>query len=302
VALFLSRRFEEEVEDLARFAGDARPEVATWLVFKTDGSAAEEEMMEAARHGLLSLTPGAAIGGGSGDPKGFVGLNRDRPSSLPDVATYRIVAQAHAFDDLSVMETLEAQGETVRTARAFLGDVALSVGPISLLGSPPGLRSPEEMPPEADPRLRSLFGAAWTAGSVKYLAEAGATALTYFEATGSLGIMTEERVFPAYHVLADIQEFSGGMVRPTASSHPLQVVAMSLERQGRHRLFVSNLTDNELSANVQLPAAEMRLRRLDLDTVERAMADPEGFRSAPGDPVKDGNLTLGPLATLRLDG
>ena len=39
-----------------------------------------------------------------------------------DFATYSINPQVHAFDDLSVMETLGAQGPTVESARAIVGD------------------------------------------------------------------------------------------------------------------------------------------------------------------------------------
>ncbi len=70
----------------------------------------------------------------------------------------------------------------------------------------------------------SLFGAAWTVGSLKYLLGSGLEAVTYYETTGWRGVMEQEAgcplpeqfhstpgmVFPLYHVLADVGEFAGG--------------------------------------------------------------------------------------------
>ena len=79
------------------------------------------------------------------------------------------------------MENLDAQAETVRSARAIAGDKPIAVSPITLrrrvnfhaAGDPPPT-PPGELPDSVDVRQAALFGAAWTAGSVKYLSEAGA--------------------------------------------------------------------------------------------------------------------------------
>ncbi len=72
---------------------------------------------------------------------------------------------------------------------------------------------PGELPPQVDVRQMSLFGACWTAGSFKYLAEAGTQSITFYETTGWRGVMETEAgsplpelfrslpgtVFPMYH-------------------------------------------------------------------------------------------------------
>jgi len=96
---------------------------------------------------------------------------------------------------------------------------------------------------QVDPRQMSLFGAGWTAGSVKYLCESGAASLTYYETSGWRGVIELESgaplperfrslpggVFPLYHVLADVGEFAGGEVIPSESSEPLRVEGLVLQ-------------------------------------------------------------------------
>ena len=145
-------------------------------------------------------------------------------------------------------------------------------------------------------------------GSVKYLAEAGADALTYFEATGCMGLVAEgaDGVYPVYHVLADILEFAGGMVEPTVSSEPLTVIALTLTREDRRRVLVSNLTGSAQTVRLPFDVTEATVSRLDLSSVETAMTRPDVFRSAAGERTsvvgREVEVTLGPFATFRLDG
>ena len=75
----------------------------------------------------------AAVGGGSRTD--FAQLNM-QPALIPfaelDFVTYAINPQVHAFDDLSIVETLGVQAATVESARALAGDRPVVVGPITL--------------------------------------------------------------------------------------------------------------------------------------------------------------------------
>ena len=53
----------------------------------------------------------------------------------------------------------------------------------------PSPDAPGELPDSVDVRQSSLFGAAWTAGSLKYVAETGASSVTYYETTGWRGVL-----------------------------------------------------------------------------------------------------------------
>ena len=152
-----------------------------------------------------------------------------------DLVCYSINPQVHAFDNASLAETLAAQAVTVASARQFAGALPLAITPITLrprfnpnATAPEPAPAPGELPRQVDVRQMSLFGAGWTAGSLKYLCASGAASLTYYETSGWRGVMElasgaplPERfrslpggVFPLYHVLADIGEFAGGEITP----------------------------------------------------------------------------------------
>jgi hypothetical protein len=109
------------------------------------------------------------------------------------------------------------------------------------------------------------FAAAWTLGSLKYLAEAGAHSATYFETVGWNGIMDADNVtsrpaaypsrpgelFPVYHLLREIGDFAGGTVRQVDSSDTLAVVGLSLQRPGHIRVLVGNLTGEPQTATLR---------------------------------------------------
>ena len=49
-----------------------------------------------------------------------------------DLVCYSINPQVHAFDNLSLIETLSAQPETVKSARQFSNNKFIAVSPITL--------------------------------------------------------------------------------------------------------------------------------------------------------------------------
>jgi hypothetical protein len=131
---------------------------------------------------------------------------------------------------------------------------------------------PGELPPQVDVRQMSLFGAGWTAGSFKYLAEAGAQSITFYETTGWRGVME----------LASIGEFRGGKIIPMHSSHPLQTIGFLLRRTRSERIVIANLSQHRKEVKIEYPAREASVRYLDEQNVLTAMRSPEAFRSLPG--------------------
>ena len=243
-----------------------------------------------------------------------------------DGITYTIIPQAHAFDVRSLAETLEAQGETVRSARAFAADRQVIVSPITLkrrynphATEVEAEKAPDELPDAVDPRQMSLFGAGWTAGSLKYLSESGATALTYYEAVGWRGLMERESgssmaehfpsapemVFPLYHVFADVAEWKDGVIVECASYQPLDVTGLAVESGGSLHLLLANLTG--VSRQVAIGPVEVSnalVRILDAQTARQAMFEPESFRQNWKQlEIQKGELSLdmAPYATVRID-
>jgi hypothetical protein len=284
IALNLGPRPDEELERFVPALRTSKVRVARHLVFQTDS-----KTVASARKILGSVVSGTDVY--------FTELNRERPAvAHSDGVCYSVNPQVHAFDNMSLVETLPMHGETVKAARKFSGSLPISVTPVTL--------KPRTSPDPVDPRQMSLFGAGWTLGSLKYLAESGAASATYYETTGRRGVMTSEEVFPIYHVLADVGEFAGGEVLPVVSSDPLRFEALLLRKGARTRLLLANLTGH--LQQVRIPRAPLgkmvRVCMLDEHTVERAMA----LRREPGamrECTMDGVLVVSllPYAVARVD-
>jgi D-apionolactonase len=139
----------------------------------------------------------------------FTELNRKRPDKdAGDGTGYSINPQVHAFDNATLVENLEAQASTVRTARSFAGDRWIAVTPVTLR---PRFIPANGAPVDPDPRQSLPFNAAWTLGSIKYLAEAGANSVTYYELVGKGGVLG----YP-------VEEYSQLSRAPTAFCSPSQ--------------------------------------------------------------------------------
>jgi D-apionolactonase len=315
----------EGLDALAGALTRAGTEVARVLVFPTGEMTTSETVLDAAREAFAAAGIAAQIGGGS--RAYFTELNRaELPLAAMDVASYTINPQVHAFDNASLTETLAAQAETVRSARAIVGDRPLVVGPVTLAPpfnpnatGPEPEPSPGELPPSVDERQPSLFAAGWLAGSINALANAGADVLTYFETTGWKGLIERRghplrvsafhswpgMVFPVYHVLADVAEFRDGEVLSVALSDPLRVQALALRDDGRVRAILANMQDEPAQVSLEIPGmGETRVRRLDEETVDLAAADAAAFR-AGGEPLGEGGsslaLELPPFGLLTVD-
>ena len=336
VALLISENGDQELSRLRAALARYRPPVRTWLVYTAKelvrgGSPITEAVASAIRH-LGSLYHGARFAAGTNAD--FIFMQRSQPPfDLLDLAVLAANPQVHAFDDASLMETPETQATMVASARRLARGLPVAVSPITLkprynpyaLG-PQHDTAPGELPPQVDPRQMSLFCAAWTLGSLKYLAESGVHSVTYFETTGWRGIMETEAgsplpekfrslpggVFPVYHVLADIGEFAGGHVIPSWSQDPLihsvlscRVNGLFLVHGSQRRAVIANMSAQRQSLSVSGLGKTIAMHILDETNAEKAMQAPEAFRgeAAQTHRTKAGALSfdLRPYAVARLD-
>lgn len=325
VALFLSDNAAAELDAFARVLDRLKPPVWAWLIFHESEKSTGERWIRLARERLAGYDPQVKLG--SGTNVFFTELNRDRPPvELLDLVCYSLNPQVHAFDNLSLVETLAAQAATVDSARQFSGVTPLAVSPVTLkMRFNPNATGPEpepkpgQLPPQVDPRQMSLLGAGWTLGSLKYLAESGTHSLTYYETTGWRGVMATAagsplpdkfpslpgEVFPLYHVLADVGEFAGGRVLPSRSSQPLLVEGLVLRRNNRTRIMLANLSPDPQPVTIRPLPARVHVRVLDETNVETAKQTPETFRQQPGELRQTAagtlQLQLPPYALARID-
>lgn len=271
VALFLSDDARDELSRMRRLLEAVAPRVARWLVFHTAEPSTTAPWVALARRALGDYGGGAPVGAGS--KTNFTELNRGRPEAAElDLVCYPVNPQVHAFDDLSLTETLPIQGETVRNARGFSG-VPVVVSPVTLLPRPaPGSPAP------SDARQSTRFGAAWTMGSIKHLAEAGAASITYYQTTGGGGVMDRE-VYPLYHVLADVLQCAGARVLRAISTDPLRAEALALRTGDGLRLLACNLSPEPVTLRVTgTGGCAGRIRMLDAGSEHLATGEPRRFR------------------------
>lgn len=282
----------------------ARPATLRRVLALRDGEAATSlETLRRVRQALA----GFDVPVGVGSDANFCELNREQALGRvgltdSDFVFWSINPQVHAFDNLSIAETLEAQAEIVKTARAFAGGKPLVISPVTLkprfnavatggsLAAAPG-----KLPPTVDPRQLSLFAAVWTLGSLAVLAGAGADSVTLYETTGWRGVMERERGsllleefpsppsgdFPLYHLFAELA--GGERFASLPASQLWCVPALTIwKADQRHRVLLGNLTPQDQHVRVAtFAAAQMRL--LDEDKFLSVLREPEHFRAQAGE-------------------
>jgi hypothetical protein len=203
--------------------------------------------------GRLPAVRVAQPGGGS---RYFADVNRKPPAA--GVIAYPIHPQVHSTDDLSIVENLQGQGDTVRTARAFAPDALIEVGQITFH------RTPAERP---DPRELTPLGAAWTLASIKQLAEAGADSLTY-------GVHDVPGTSRTRELLRRVAEWEGADLLSCESSDGLAFESLAVRKGERLGVWVASLKDRPVTVNVAgLPDGG---RALTLSPYEVVMLNYEG--------------------------
>ena len=313
-----------ELLDLAPRLPLAVP-VSRVLVFHEQEPITSQHWVQQVRDSIGPKLPPVPIGGGTN--LFFADLNRSRPNTAGlDAVAYSINPQVHAGDERSLMENIEAQHDTVTSAGTFCAGLPIVVSPVTLkprfnpdaIGPAPD-PLPGELPSAVDARQMSLFAAAWTLGSIKQLAEAGAASVTYYETTGWRGIKETDRgspkpelflstpglVFPVYHVFADLAGLKTAELIACTSTDPLRVQALALLDGENIHLLVANLTaDTQTCAMEGIDGDSPQVRSLDASTVSHAVAQPLQFRSQffPT-PISGSTLTLGlaPYSVVRID-
>ena len=223
---------------------------------------------------------------GFGTNANFAQVNRKRPGlSYNDFICYAIHPQEHASDNKTLVETLKAQGDTVKSAGCFAKNKEVWVSPVNIKRRFNSSKSKFEQkgsgssfPAQADSRLMSLFGASWAAGSVKYLSEAGVKGITYFETTGIRGIIQGDSdspwpedfrsvrgmIFPVYHLFNYLLKDRSFKIIGSRSSHPLVTDCLALTDGVRMKLVVSNFTSHTQNITIQGFKGKGQFRQLNV--------------------------------------
>jgi D-apionolactonase len=312
----------------------ARPPLTRVLAFSDGEQSSSAQTVTAVQAALteVGLTEAGMVGVPviSGTNIYFNELNRHRiPPGSADGLAWSANPQIHAFDDMSLMENLQAQPATIATARFFAPGAGLYVTPITLRPRFNAVAVTDQefadggLPWHVDVRQPSLFGAAWTLGSVAALAGAGADGLTYYDTVGPAGVIESpagspspaeffsrpDTPYPLAVVLADACGLAGASVRELTGVDPARIAAVAASRAGVTTVLLANLTNETQDVQVDLAGLaddgqSARLRILDEHSFGAAAADFESFLSSGADVhLSEGaiQVTLNPYAVARLD-
>jgi D-apionolactonase len=260
LALFLG---DDPDSNLALVARELRgAPVRRFLVYKEGSPCSTGPVVQSARRYLEGDHSSAKFLGGTN--MYFAELNRTRPDLTGlDGLAFTVNPQVHDGDEMSVMENTQAQGDTVRSARAIAGEGRdVVVSPITLkprfnpFANRALRQDPKALPFGVDARQASLYAAAWTVASLKHTVEGGAHAVTYFETAGWRGLVETESgspmpqvfpsrpgmVFPVYWVFRDLAGWRDSAVLRCDSADSQRVVGLALRKDARTRILVANLT------------------------------------------------------------
>lgn len=193
VVLHLTGDYKNELDAFATLCLQNRLAVESILLLQEGKPATPQEIIDYAPAVKQQLR-GVKFGGGTDFNFRELNTNRFDPAGL-DFISYSIQPQEHAFDDRSLMETLETQKETVVSAKAIYKGLPIHISPVTLKKRSKAAGNTNDgsyaIKAQFDERLQTEFGARWMAGSLRSLIQGGASSITYFEATGPLGIVNE---------------------------------------------------------------------------------------------------------------
>lgn len=254
IAATLSDDADRELDMLLSVVREHQEEIGLWMVFHAAEKVTSPRWVTLMQGKLAALGDSTPVAAGTNAY--FAELNRNRPDTTsPALACFSLNPQVHAFDDLSLVETLEAQRATVECARQF-GAKPVVISPITLRPrfNPNATDNTTPSEPESDPRQASDFAAAWMLGSLGRLLPWGHVhSLTYFETHGPRGVMADDGTrYPVAKVFSALQGFD--LVCDAPSSHPLMFQAVALQnQQGAHRLLVASFAETAQSIAANAP-------------------------------------------------
>ncbi|HBL74064.1 MAG: hypothetical protein A2W90_12715 [Bacteroidetes bacterium GWF2_42_66] len=229
---------------------------------------------------------------GTGVNAYFAELNRNHPQTRnAGFVNFAISPQVHAFDNLSLVENLEAQSGVVKSAKMLFPDKEIVVSPVTLkqrfnvvaTGDEPELL-PRELPAQVDIRQRTDFAAAWTLGSLKNLTEAGARLITFYETVGWRGLVQGDfppelpekfgarpgELFPVFHLFNELDGFQEVVL--SESSSPLTFTGLVLKNGNFRKILLASFSETPIEVNIDIQP-ELMKRTAGLKNKTKKIAD-----------------------------
>jgi hypothetical protein len=323
VVLFLDENSLSQSEKFIFWTSTNKPEIAVIILFHKTDSSTPDILTDKIAPLLKKALPGIKIGCGTN--ANFAQINRNRPGSIHnDYICYSIHPQEHASDNLTLTENLSPQADTVESALHFpnLKDIWVSSVNIQRRFNPNSenyetFYTGDTMPPQVDSRQMSLFGACWTAGSLKYLCGSGARGITYFETVGERGIFQGDfpsrwpdvfkshrgMIFPLFHVFSFILKSKSFNIIKSESSDSLKVDLISFSEGDKLKFILINYTPEIQNVNFETISGNFTMKQLNAESFATAASDFNWIEKAPSAPVNlNEKISLDPFSVSFVEG
>lgn len=276
LVLYFSDNYKNEVHDLGVIIHEYAKQIKYILVVGKN-HLYDNELFKDSIKVLKELIPNVKFGAGVNAY--FAELNRIRPKTeKAEFISFTICPQVHAFDKASLTENLEGQKYTVESAKTLYPSQPIFISPVTfkqrfnvVATSEEPEPKPDKLPNQVDARQNTLFAAQWLLGSLKYLSQANADLVTYFETVGWRGFIQgnfnppvpekfsarKGDIFPVYYLLKEFQGFN--KVIFSESNSPLDVDGIVLLNESSEneniRILIANFTGSpqktELKGNYE---------------------------------------------------
>jgi D-apionolactonase len=272
LVIYFSENFFAEMENLKKSVKRV-PVNVKYILIVGKNHLPDDDLFEKVYPEIKAIFPAAKIGAGVNAY--FAELNRNRPySAQAEFINFAVCPQVHAFDDVSLIENLEAQKHVVESAKNLFPEKQIFVSPVTLkqrfnvvaTSDEPDVET-VELPSQVDVRENSVFAAQWLLGSLKYLAQSGIDLVTYFEIVGWRGFIQGDfespvpekfdskkgDIFPVFYLLKEIAGFNEVIYSESIS--PLEVdgiviAGINLNGQPVKKLILANFSNQPKKVKV----------------------------------------------------
>lgn len=259
-ALFFDADFRSQTEDFIRWITECECPTAVINLYHRTEPVMSSGITEFISNAIRIRMPSVQICCGTN--ANFAQFNSNRPvSDTCDFMCYSVHPQEHASDNTTVVENLNAISYTAESARNLSAGKGIWISPVNLqrrfnanIENFEHQIKDNSIPPQVDSRIMSLFGACWTAGSLKNICESGVRGVTYYETVGERGIIQGDypsrwsdeikthagMIFPAAFVFKFLLEDKSLRVIKSTCSHPLKSGSLVLSDGIRTRIIIMN--------------------------------------------------------------
>jgi len=290
LALFFDDNIHQEINNFTDWYSRRRLPVASILLFHKSVPSTPDNLAREIIPILRRVNPVVKIA--TGTNANFAQLNRNKPGETGnDSICYSIHPQEHASDNLTLAENLEAQKYSIMSAQRFAGKKGIVISPVNIQrrfnANKTYIEIPHsglETPPRKDSRLMSLFGACWTAISLKYLCENGSESITFYETIGESGIFQGEfdskwpeqfpavkgMIFPVFHVFRFLLANKDLKLIKSRSSRPMVIDCLALTDGKKARIILVNFTGSVRTLQLECCSGLFRIRTLSVASFSEA--------------------------------